>query len=265
MSKVFEFHFTPYPPKENIVFDTFCFLPDNKTHKKLGNLYLAGELKNVSTNSKDLLSQLANIIGKNHYSDETAESGDTFQKCLDIANDFLSQETQQENIFWIGNLHFAVVALSPSCLIKISRVGNLKILLLRDGGAFDIGSSFENPTTTERIFSNVMEGELNNNDRLLILTEEVFMALNEEKILERLAITKNPKMVKQIFKEKKKILKQFSGVCLLIFAKKKRVFPTLLPSLNSLSPWRQRIAKTLFFIFLLAVLLFFGYLFFNNR
>lgn len=227
MSAVFEFHFNPLlrlpgasegqanPKKETSVFDTFCFLPQTLFEKKQGNLYLVAEIKNPINNSQLVLNRLAEIIKKYFYQKPVFTSQDSFQLGLNQANDFLSD--------WKGNLNFAAVAISPKCSIKVSKTGNLKIILFRQSEAFDIGSNFDSHTMAGKIFPDVIEGDLQKRDRLLVATSEVFQSFQTEQILEKLAQCPKPSQVKQAFKEKKKIIREFSGACLLAFIKKRPI------------------------------------------
>ncbi|MDD4990514.1 MAG: hypothetical protein PHW31_04420 [Candidatus Pacebacteria bacterium] len=225
MASVFEFHFNPLlrpfgasegqanPKQNDSVFDTFCFLPQTLFEKKQGNLYLVAEIKNPAQNSQLVLNRTAEIIKKYFYQKPVFTSQDSFQLGLNQANDFLSD--------WQGNLNFAAIVVGPKCNIKVSKTGNLKIILFRDNEAFDIGSNFDSHITSGKIFPDVIEGNLQKGDRLLVATSEVFHSFQNEQILENLAQRQKPKLIKQVFKEKKKILREFSGACLLAFVKKR--------------------------------------------
>jgi len=215
MANVFEFHFNPLSrgmaPSGNI-FDSFCFLPQTFFEKKQGNLYIIAEIRDADNQSKIVLEQLAEIIKKHFYQKPIFFSHDTFQLGLNQANEFLSN--------WKCNLHLAAVAIGPKANIKVSKTGDIKIILLRNKEAFDIGSNFARQPLSGKIFPDVIEGSLQKGDRFLMTTREVFKSFQTEKIIEDLCVCQNPKLVKQIFKSKKKIVREFSGACLLAFVKK---------------------------------------------
>ena len=241
MSKVFEFKFNPLNNEKEVFFDTFCFLPKTKKEKTLGSLYLIGE-----TNNRQALVNLKESIKDTFFKEGIDEA-------LNKANIFL-------NNFPLTNLNFACISVSPDCVLKFSKIGNIKIILLREEEAFDVSSDmgFSNSS-----FPNIIEGTLQRKDKLLVLTHNVFSAFKEENILEELTFIKKPKEVKQIFKEKKKIIKEFSGACLLSFIKKKRT-----PFQFKKNPSYQKIPFTLtekgivtFLTFIILLLT--GYLFFK--
>lgn len=219
MSSVFEFHFNPLPHGGHSIFDTFCFLPQTFFEKKQGYLFIVAELKRPSAQSQILLGELAEIIKKYFYQKPIFVSHDPFQLGLNQANDFLSE--------WKGDLHFAAMAVGPKRNIKVSKTGNIKIILLRNEEAFDIGSNFSAQPLSNKVFPDVIEGNLQNGDRILMATPEVFQSFQTEKIIEELCLCGEPKLVKQIFKEKKKIVREFSGACLLAFIKKRPIISFL--------------------------------------
>lgn len=250
MANVFEFHFNPNPKKETSVFDTFCFLPQTLFEKKQGNLYLVAEIKNPINNSQFVLNRIAEIIKKYFYQKPVFASQDSFQLGLNQANDFLSN--------WQGNLNFAAIVIGPKCNIKVSKTGNLKIILFRGNEAFDIGSNFDSHTMAGKIFPDVIEGILQKGDRLLVATSEVFHSFQNEQILENLAQHQKSKLVKQVFKKKKKILREFSGACLLAFVKKRWLISAFFfwDNFNSKQKTAFLAAASLFF---LAIALSIGY------
>ncbi len=268
MATVFEFHFNPLPrrtlqfhsgeggppQKNNSVFDTFCFLPQTLFEKKQGNLYLVAEIKNPINNSRLVLNRLAEIIKKYFYQKPVFSSQDSFQLGLNQANDFLSD--------WQGDLNFAAVVIGPKCNIKVSKTGNLKIILFRQNEAFDIGSNFDSHTMAGKIFPDVIEGNLQKGDRILVATSEVFQSFQNEQILENLAQHQKPKLVKQVFKEKKKILREFSGACLLAFVKKRWFISAFFFWDNFNSKQKTVFLFAVLFIFFTAILSL-GYLFFR--
>ena len=260
MASVFEFHFNPNPKQNNQVFDTFCFLPQTLFEKKQGNLYLVAEIKNPANNSRLVLNKTAEIIKKHLYQKPIFSSQDPFQLGLNQANDFL---TPTPNLVWgQGQLNFAAIVVGPKCNIKVSKTGNLKIILFRNSEAFDIGSNFDRGVITNKIFPDVIEGNLQKGDRLLVATSEVFQSFQSEQLLEKLAQCQKPKLVKQAFKEKKKILREFSGACLLAFVKK-RWFVSAFFFWDDLTPKQKTAVLTAASIFVLIVILLVGYLIFK--
>ncbi|MCD6500772.1 hypothetical protein J7K42_02005 [bacterium] len=235
----------PQIKKEDTIFDSFCFVPETKAEEDLGYLYLIGELKNaLPKKNEDLLTNLAEIIKQKYYKLPLESPGDNFKQSLEKANEFLAQEIKKENVSWLGNLNFAVVSLTPDFLINFSKVGNLKILLLRNKEIFDIGEQINSVPSPAKTFPNVVEGKLEKGDKILLLTQEPFEVFKKEEILQNLTDIKKPRKIKKIFKEKKKILKEIFGACLLIIPEKKGILtrkiylPKILPSVNLRGPFK---------------------------
>lgn len=305
--KVFEFHFNPKKSqKENTLFDTFCFVPAKKPERDLGSLYLIGELKNVlpphhksrfwcggEPKTEKLLTELAGVIQKEYYRFPQKEAADCFKTALQKANELLEREIERNNTVWLGNLNFAAISLTPTFLINLSKSDNLKILLLRENEVFDLG---ENTSSLTRTFSNVVAGKLSKGDKVLVATKDVFNVFAQEGILQDLAEIRRLREYKKIFKQKKKILREISGVCLLIFIEKERrkiflpmptifskasqkVFPLYRhfskipvgPSQTRQSEFvnrlgspllQKKLKKSFLSLFILIILLLLGYLFF---
>ena len=240
MSSVFEFYFNPLqsqrrfgflgnatPKKEKPFFETFCFLPKNFYEKKQGHLYIVAEIKNPNIQSQIIVNHLAEVIKKYFYQKPIFSSHDSFQLGLNQANEFLSQELAENDRSFLANFHFASLVAGPKRSIKVSKTGNIKVILLRNQEAFDIGSNFAGENLTGKVFPDVIEGSLQKGDRILMATPEVFQSFQTEKIIEELCLCCKPKFVKQIFKEKKKIVREFSGACLLAFVKKRPIISFL--------------------------------------
>lgn len=247
MSSIFEFYFNPLSrrsppqaaggglalrifqnnPTEGPFFETFCFLPKTFFEKKQGHLYIVAEVKTPTGQSQVIINHLAEIIKKYFYQKPIFSSHDSFQLGLNQANDFLNQEVLQDGRSFLRDLHFASIVVGPKANIKVSKTGNIKIILLRGQEAFDIGSNFAGENLTGKVFPDVIEGSLQKGDRILMATPEVFQSFQTEKIIEELCLCGEPKLIKQIFREKKKIVREFSGACLLAFVKKRPIISFL--------------------------------------
>ncbi|MCL5010960.1 MAG: hypothetical protein M1127_01985 [Patescibacteria group bacterium] len=258
MLKVFELKFNNYDGNGTGQADTFCFFPSQKTEKRLGVLCLLSELRNPDFHNRQLLEKLTDVIAKEHRANIFMPT-QAFQQALNKANEFLQNELQQNNPSWLGNLNLTAISASDNHLsLKISKTGQLKALLFRGEEAFDIGGNLRESQTSGKFFPEVIEGKLENSDRVLAATSEVFEALKNEGIAEGLAFAKNPKEIKKIFKQKKKILKQFSGACLIIFVKK-TFFSKTFHFFDSLSANQKRAVIGSVSVIILALLSLLGY------
>jgi hypothetical protein len=145
---------------------------------------------------------------------------------LKKANQFLEEEVKNDNTSWLGNLNFAVLSLKNFDL-NFTKVGNLKIFLLRDGEIIDLGKKLELQEIEPyplKIFLNIVSGKLTANDIIFVSTKEIFDLFFQENFLaeiSKIQIEKkfSEKELRKILQEKEKFLAGISGVCLLISLK----------------------------------------------
>lgn len=207
--KVFELYFNP-KGKQNSIFDSFIY--DSEIPPS-GNLCMAGELTQSLPQNSALMDNLANVIkdglfAKNEFSDALKE-----------ANAFLEKEAKSGNVNWLGNINFAVLNIGGSVL-NFAKVGDVKILLLRQGEVLDISQNLElqdQEPYPMKVFSNIASGKLLPHDKIAVLTDEVFQIVSQnDAFLNQLNLAASEKDIKQIFKINKGIFAEASGLCILI-------------------------------------------------
>jgi len=282
----FEFLFNPDSPYA--VYDTFCFEPEDKKEKKLGNLYMAGELENSLPQKRHLLSSLADIIRKEYYKNFDNSPEESLKKSLEKANEFLSFQVKNNNVDWLGNLDFVVLTIDSSCSLNLAKVGNLRIFILRSDEILDMGQAagLQEMVSPSKIFQNIITGNLDQGNKILITIKEIADLLEKEKVLEDLTKVEE-KGIKRIFKINRKLFENLFGFCLIISltSKKRRLsrisfskirFPflstraiarggderssstRLIPELS-----KERLKKSLISILILAILLLLGFFLFK--
>lgn len=243
--QVFEFHFNPKTTKTkgNSVSLVFCYEPKNINEKKLGILIFLGALHNSLPNDLNFLNELFQEIKNRYYNSSFKSNENTFQECLKGANNFLKEEIKKENIGWLGNLNSVIASFSPqkktdAASIKgnlnFTLIGNSKILLFRQGQIFDIGKKLDFQEIEPwplKVFSSFAFGKILENDKILILSNELLKIFSSKNLLNALAKMDSNQIsgdfftdkIKEIFKEKEEI-SIYSGICLLIIFSK-QVFP----------------------------------------
>jgi hypothetical protein len=230
MPKVLEFHFNPRL-KPDLIFDSFCYEPENIYEKRMGNLYMVGLLKNVLPQNLHFLDKLAKIIQKEYYRSIVRKPEKTLKESLKEANEFLEQTAKKGDVSWLGNLSFAVLALIPQpkflgVELNFTKVGDLKIFLLRDEKIIDIDQKLKFEEITPwplKIFSNIVSGKLAENDLLLVLTKEVADFFERENLLPEIGKIPHQifaKKIKEIFDKKKEEILKISGISLFIILTK---------------------------------------------
>lgn len=219
--QVFELHFNP-KNKEDKVFDSFVYEPENIYEKKLGNLYMAGELTKFLPQNSRFLNSLALTIKKEYYGTGLKKSPEmSLQDALKRGNEFLDNEVKRGNVSWLGNLNFAILNFSSQdFLLNFTKAGNIKILLIRDSELLDISQNLELQEAAPfplKVFENTASGRLTQDDKIIILTQDVFSALSQDgDFLTQLGEISDEKGLKEILKTKKQILSEVSGICFLL-------------------------------------------------
>lgn len=224
--KFFELHFNPQKGySADAVFDSFCYEPENALERRLGSLFIVGELKNLLPSNSQLLDTTAAFIKKSYYSAPAKSSPETaLKEALKKTNEFLEGVAKQGDVSWLGNLNLAVFNAESQkkgkFLANFAKVGNVKILLLRPGQVIDIGKNLELSEIEPyplKIFGNIISGKLAQEDLITILTNGVFEHFSEQGILKQIAgiLPFSNSELKKVLRAREKELKKISGVCLL--------------------------------------------------
>ncbi len=279
--QVFEFHFNP-KNKENIIFDSFCYEPENISEKRLGSLYMAGQLFNSLPNDSEFLNNLAKTIKKEYYSDFQRSSEAALRESLRKANELLSKIAKQGKINWLGNLNFTILSvketnLPPFSLVNnvpfaltFAQIGMMRILFLKENEVLDVSRDSEAQRTgiyPLKIFENIVTGKLDTNDKIMVLTEEVFEYFNKENLIKDFSQISDKKSLNEILKPRKKELSEISGILLFSALTKSQIkksskFLTLLEKLH----WPHKIAlgKKIRLVLSLILILVIAFLIFRN-
>jgi len=234
--QIFELHFNP-KLKEDQIFDSFVYEPENIYEKNLGSLYAVGELQNVLPQNLKLLDDIAKSIKKNYYTFSQKFPEKALSQSLKKTNEYLAEKVKKENVSWLGNLNFAVFSLknftphfqgkSGGFNLVFTKTGDIKILLLRAGQIIDIGKNLdlrEIEPYPLKIFLNVVSGKLFQDDKILVLTKEIFEFFLQQNLLTKIAQTENidGKKIKEILPSSlftKGGGSKISGICFLSVVK----------------------------------------------
>lgn len=254
--RVFELHFNPKGRRDN-VFDSFVYEPENIQETEMGSLCMAGELTRALPQNGSFLDSVSGAIKNGFYTRAD------FSEALKEANNFLDKEAKSGNVNWLGNLNFAVINIKNS-ILNFTKVGNIKIFLLRDGEVLDISQNLELQDQEPyplKVFSNIASGKLSSQDKILIATQEVFSIISKnEAVFSQLSQITNEKELKNIFKLSKDAFSEISGICLLISeggVSSGGGFPAIMFSLPAL-PKKRMILIAIFIIILASAYFIFG-------
>ncbi|MGB2762280.1 MAG: hypothetical protein WBC21_01920 [Minisyncoccales bacterium] len=223
---IFEFQFNPKLRKDAI-FESFCYEPENEQERMLGSLYIVAEIQDVDINASQLLNNLASIIKQEYYSDFSQTPEKNFKKALKKANEFLIKKAK---------INLTIFAVSEQQQIHLSKRGSIHIIISREKEIQEIS---QKPSKT---IENITSGELLENDKIMVFTEQVLDFFEDNNLIEKISSVKKKKEINKILKEHKKALSKISGIFFLIILKptmKKK--PECLSYLTNLAIASQKI------------------------
>ncbi len=235
--QVLELHFNPKARKDKI-FDSFCYEPENVYEKRLGSLYIIGQVSRLSGRHVSFLDNLSSSIKTKYYGLSSRSPAASLKQGLKAGNSFLADLIKKGNVDWLGNFNFAVLALKKSVRAKktcftlnFTKVGKIKIFLARQGQILEIGKELEAQDIDPyppKFFFNTASGKLEEDDRLIVVTRDLFQ--ENEDLIQQLgrSQTLDEKTLKEIFKKNKKEPKNLSGICFLTNLIKESVNPMAL-------------------------------------
>lgn len=250
-----EYYFNPKLHPETKL-GAFSFKPPDISKKYLGNLYIVFELINSLAKDDQLLEDLSEVINQEFYLDHKRSSEKSLMEALRKANQFLEKRIGDGNVGWVGNLNMVILNFSDF-IFHFSRTGNIRILLLRGDELTEIDEDIKTqPVSLFKTFSNVVSGRVFSKDKIMILNQslvENFYDSIFDQLINMPGI--NDKTLKRFFREKKREMRDWSGVFFLLLPqseeKKLRFFFFLAKN------------KKLFLVFSLLFLLLFSYLIFK--
>jgi len=207
--------------------DTFVYEPENIQEQSLGNLYIVGGISSqISENSSYLINLLASIIKKEYYLNSQRTSFEALESALHKANMTLADFTESGNTSWLGNLNM-IVAVWQGEALHFSLTGKIKAFLIRDDKITDIGQNLPKNETKPhpfKTFANIASGSLEENDKIIFATPEIFQNFSSETLKNIFSIGTNEEALRKIenFFQKEKIKENLAMLTLEI---KKEILP----------------------------------------
>jgi hypothetical protein len=217
--RIFQFYFNPRA-KEDLIFDSFCFEPENIYEKRLGSLYMVGVLKNALPKNYNFLERIAKFVKENFYKKTISKPERALRETLKETNEFLAKIAKEGDVSWLGNLSFAILNLK-NFELNFTKVGEMKFYLIRGRKIIDIDKRLRLQDISPyplKIFGNVVTGNLIENDLVLVLTKEVSDFFQNENLIQKIREIDyfNEKDFKKILDEKKEKLSQLKGIAFAI-------------------------------------------------
>ena len=217
--RIWQFYFNP-KAKEDLIFDSFCFEPENIYEKRLGSLYMVGALKNALPKNYNFLEKISKFVKENFYKKTLTKPEKALRETLKETNEFLGKIAKEGDVSWLGNLSFAILNLK-NFELNFTKVGEIKIYLIRGGKIIDIDKRLRLQDIEPyplKIFGKIVTGKLIENDLILILTKEVFDFFQSENLIQKLKDLAffDEKEFKKVLDEKKEKLAKVGGIAFLI-------------------------------------------------
>lgn len=200
--QIFELYFNP---KNKTKFsESFHHKPKDAYERKIGRLYMVGEIPDAQKKDSTLLQNIFHLAKESYYKDTSLPSERALKNTLKEINDFLKERD------YAGKIDIAIFS-SKNFSLCFGKTGNIKILLTNSGKTKDVGKELEDSSTG--LFCNMVSGKMKRNDKLIVLTPEIYRFFVKEKIIQE--ISKNPlseKTNEKIADLQKKKFPQASGV-----------------------------------------------------
>lgn len=186
--KALELIITPKREGKKAFLDTFIFEPENIEEQSLGNLYIIGEVTDISSNSEYLINLLVATIKKEYYSNTNRSPMESLESSLTKTNEMLADFAEHGNIEWIGNLHITIAVFKNS-VFYFSQAGLSKALLVRGKNIIDIGQDLVSDLKPHplKTFSNIASGQIDKDDKLILTTSKFLKHISEERISDIIA------------------------------------------------------------------------------
>jgi hypothetical protein len=222
--QVFEHRFNINIDKD-IKLKTFSFKPSEASKLHLGSLYILAEEINYLPIDQNLLDDLANVIKEEFYSSHERPAEVSFKEALRKGNLFLAKKAEAGDVNWLGNLNIAVLNLG-NFLLNFTRAGTIRIILSRGDQLKDLGQEIETHGTGSAIkfFSSMSTGRLVLNDKIILSTQQLFEQLYDKVFPEIIALREvNEKNIRNIFADNRNEAKNWSGIFILTFVKRKKM------------------------------------------
>ena len=158
--------------------------PDEEAQKAHGSLYFVVDIGSPSPLTPDIAYNLIDIVKEEYYSDLELSASESFENALKAANEELAAIAKEGEKDWIGKLNVIVAAVADREIHLVQR-GTAEAHLLRGNNMINLSKGMYTPGESyrpEETLLNLIEGELEVNDKLIVSTSELFYYISIEKL-----------------------------------------------------------------------------------
>ena len=233
--QVLELHFRAKDDPD-VLYDSFCYEPENSSEQRLGSLYIVGELSKTEGQNRYFLDNLSGAIKTKYYGLTSRSPAAALRESLKTANKVLAELVREGNVNWLGNLDYAILSLKQSdveqknpFLFSFTRLGKIKVFLMRGKTMVEIGTELEAQDIEPyplKVFFNIASAKLKENDRLLVVSQALFE--QNPGLIEKIAGLPSfeTKYFNSIFRAHNKEPRELSGICFIVVLNKEKTIPT---------------------------------------
>jgi hypothetical protein len=204
--RVFELYFNP--KNKNKIAESFHHKPKDVYERKIGQLYMVGEIPEPNSNNISFLQNIFCAAKEFYYENTSLSPEKTFKETLKKINIFIKEKEYNErpNVAFLSSKNFA---------LYLGKIGEIKVFLSNKEEIKDIGKDLDG--VSNGLFQNMVSGKMKKDDKLIVLTSEIYNFFIKEKILEEIAKESlNKKLLEKISGLQKEKYPHISGVALIM-------------------------------------------------
>ena len=196
------------PKNKKTYCEIFSYQPENIEEISLGNLYVVSELTSEE-NSSRLTNLLNSVIKREFYFSPHRGSLTSMENSLKKVNYLLNEMANQDNLSWLGHLHFICAVFNKQDLY-LSQAGQAQAWLCREGSLTNITKKIvpapQKPHPA-KIFQSVISGKVELDDKFIFGTPLFFNLFNDKGFEQILTLPKLEMIfhqISQVLHEQKK-------------------------------------------------------------
>lgn len=160
------------------------YTPDDPREQAHGSLYFVIDIGSPSPLSADIAYNLIDIVKDEFYADLELTAEKSFENALKSANEELEAIYKGGEKDWVGKLNAIIAAVHGNDIYIVQR-GTAEVHLLRDTHMTNLSRGMYTPGETyrpEETLVNLLEGEIELEDKVLFSTSELFYYISIEKL-----------------------------------------------------------------------------------
>ena len=211
--QIFEYYFNPKAQKDRF-FEVSSM--ESEKDSSRGNLYVIGELEHTLPQNSGLLKKFAKSVLREYSLPTVVKTQDIFFHALmKGANNFFAQELKKGNSDWLGNLHITLLYVKNSgkkSSVMFAKCGGMKVFMTRGTNVVDLAKNLHDSVHGAELFASSVSLHAFAQDKIVVLTKDVYNALNKENTLSDLSIPTNAKQFQTFLKKREKSFSRLSGI-----------------------------------------------------